>query len=193
MTYAKQKTKLKLVISIGANIPGILGNPTNTIVAIRPQIEKSILEWNVDLNYPKNHSQNIDKSLSFQWAPLFETEPLGVQINQPKFINTVLVVEGKGFSTVKPSKEAAIFLMKKFLELEKVAGRKREKTESLWGPRSLDIDFISWGELQVDTKTLILPHPRLSERNFVLIPLTEVLSKAQGKPTRIHSKNIWPE
>ena len=193
MTYAKQKPELKLVISIGANIPGILGDPINTIVAIRPQIEKSILEWNVDLNYPKNHSQNIDKSLSFQWAPLFETEPLGVQINQPKFINTVLVVEGKGFATVKPNKEAAICLMKKFLELEKVAGRKRKNTESLWGPRSLDIDFISWGELQVDTRTLILPHPRLSERNFVLIPLTEVLSKAQGKPTRIHSENIWPE
>ena len=193
MTYAKQKPELKLVISIGANIPGILGDPINTIVAIRPQIEKSILEWNVDLNYPKNHSQNIDKSLSFQWAPLFETEPLGVQINQPKFINTVLVVEGKGFATVKPNEEAAIYLMKKFLELEKVAGRKRENTESLWGPRSLDIDFISWGELQVDSRTLILPHPRLSERNFVLIPLTEVLSKAQGKPTRIHSKNIWPE
>ena len=193
MTYAKQKPELKLVISIGANIPGILGDPINTIVAIRPQIEKSILEWNVDLNYPKNHSQNIDKSLSFQWAPLFETEPLGVQINQPKFINTVLVVEGKGFTTVKPNKEAAICLMKKFLELEKVAGRKRENTESLWGPRSLDIDFISWGELQVDSRTLILPHPRLSERNFVLIPLTEVLSKAQGKPTRINSENIWPE
>ena len=193
MTYAKQKPELKLVISIGANIPGILGDPINTIVAIRPQIEKSILEWNVDLNYPKNHSQNIDKSLSFQWAPLFETEPLGVQINQPKFINTVLVVEGKGFASVKPNEKAAICLMKKFLELEKVAGRKRENTESLWGPRSLDIDFISWGELQVDTRTLILPHPRLSERNFVLIPLTEVLSKAQGKPTRIHSENIWPE
>ena len=193
MTYAKQKPELKLVISIGANIPGILGDPINTIVAIRPQIEKTILEWNVDSNYPKNHSQNIDKSLSFQWAPLFETEPLGVKINQPKFINTVLVVEGKGFTTVKPTEEAAICLMKKFLELEKVAGRKRENTESLWGPRSLDIDFISWGELQVDTRTLILPHPRLSERNFVLIPLTEVLSKAQGKPTRIHSENIWPE
>ena len=193
MTYAKQKPELKLVISIGANIPGILGDPINTIVAIRPQIEKSILEWNVDLNYPKNHSQSIDKSLSFQWAPLFETEPLGVQINQPKFINTVLVVEGKGFASVKPNEKAAICLMKKFLELEKVAGRKRGNTQSLRGPRSLDIDFISWGELQVDTRTLILPHPRLSERNFVLIPLAEVLSKAQGKPTRINSQNIWPE
>ncbi len=83
--------------------------------------------------------------------------------------------------------------MKKFLELEKIAGRKRKDTEVLWGPRSLDIDFISWGCLQVNTKNLILPHPRLSERNFVLIPLTEILSKAQGKPKRINSQHCWPE
>jgi len=54
-------------------------------------------------------------------------------------------------------------------------------------------DFISWGGLQINTDNLILPHPRLSERNFVLIPLAEVLSKTQGKPKRISSQNIWPE
>ena len=193
MTYAKQKTELKLVISIGANIPGILGDPIKTIAAIRPRLEKSILEWNVSLNCPKIDSQNIDKSLSFQWAPLFETDPLGGPIDQPRFINTVLVVQGKAFSSVKPNEKAAICLMKKFLELEKVAGRDRENTEILWGPRSLDIDFISWGGLQINTETLILPHPRLSERNFVLIPLTEVLSKTQGKPRLIKPQDIWPE
>ena len=193
MTYAKQKTELKLVISIGANIPGILGDPIRTIAAMRPHIEKSIIEWNIALNHPKIDSQNFDKSLSFQWAPLFETDPLGGPIDQPRFINTVLVVEGEGFTSVKPSKKAAISLMKRFLELEKIAGRDRENTKIFWGPRSLDIDFISWGGLQINTDTLILPHPRLSERNFVLIPLTEVLSKAQGKPKRIDSKNIWPE
>ena len=92
-----------------------------------------------------------------------------------------------------PNERAAICLMKKFLELEKIAGRERENTEILWGPRALDIDFISWGELQISTDTLILPHPRLSERNFVLIPLAEVLSKAQGKPKQISSPNLWPE
>ncbi|WP_269624246.1 2-amino-4-hydroxy-6-hydroxymethyldihydropteridine diphosphokinase [Prochlorococcus marinus] len=193
MTYAKQKPELKLVISIGANIPGILGDPIRTISAIRPQIEKTIIEWNVALNCPKIDSQNIDKSLSFQWAPLFETDPLGGPFDQPRFINTVLVVAGEDFASVTPNKKAAICLMKKFLELEKIAGREREKTEFFWGPRSLDIDFISWGELQINTETLILPHPRLSERNFVLIPLAEVLSKSQGKPKRIISKNIWPE
>ena len=193
MTYAKQKTELKLVISIGANIPGILGDPITTIAAMRPQIEKSIIEWNVALNCPKIDSQNIDKSLSFKWAPLFETDPLGGPIDQPKFINTVLVVEGEAFFSVTPNEKAATCLMKKFLELEKIAGRNRENTEILWGPRSLDIDFISWGELQINSDNLILPHPRLSQRNFVLIPLAEVLSKAQGKPKRITSLNIWPE
>ncbi len=193
MTYAKQKTELKLIISIGANIPGILGDPITTIAAMRPQIEKSIIEWNVALNRPKIDHQNIDKSLSFKWAPLFETDPLGGPIDQPRFINTVLVVQGEDFASVSPNKKAAICLMKKFLELEKIAGRERENTEIFWGPRSLDIDFISWGELQINTDILILPHPRLSQRNFVLIPLAEVLSKTQGKPKRITSQQIWPE
>ena len=193
MTYAKQKPELKLVISIGANIPGILGDPIRTIATMRPVIEKSIIEWNAALNYPRIDYQNIDKSLSFQWASLFETEPLGGPLDQPKFINTVLVVEGGDFASVTPNEKAAKCLMKKFLELEKIAGRERENTEIIWGPRSLDIDFISWGGLQINTDTLILPHPRLSERNFVLIPLAEALSKSQGKPKRINSQNIWPE
>ena len=92
MTYAKQKPELKLVISIGANIPGILGDPIRTIAAMRPQIEKSIIEWNVASFCPKIDSQNIDKSLSFQWAPLFETDPLGGPIDQPKFINTLTCI-----------------------------------------------------------------------------------------------------
>ena len=193
MTYAKQKTDLKLVISIGANIPGILGDPIKTITAIRPEIEKSILQWNVSINSQRIKSKNIDKSLSFHWSSLFESNPLGGPINQPNFINTVLVVEGVGFASVKPNKKAAICLMKKFLELEKLGGRERENKEIFWGPRSLDIDFISWGELQLNTDTLILPHPRFGERNFVLIPLTEVLSKIQGKPKRIKSISNWPE
>ena len=193
MSYAKPEPELKLVISIGANIPSILGDPVRTIAAVRPQIEKSIIEWNFALNYPKIKQQNFDKSLSFKWSALYETDPLGGPTDQPNFINTVLVVDGEGFSTIKPQKKAAIDLMKKFLDLEKIAGRERKNTEIFWGPRSLDIDFISWGGLQINTKTLILPHPRLSERNFVLIPLTEVLSKAQGKTKRINSQNIWPE
>lgn len=67
------------------------------------------------------------------------------------------------------------------------------KKEIIWGPRTIDIDLLSWGELQVKTEDLILPHPRLTERNFVLIPLSEVLAKTQGKPRQIKSHTNWPE
>ena len=193
MTYAKPKPKVKLVISIGANITSKLGDPIRTIAAMRPQIEKSIIDWNVALNFQEIEAKNIDKSLLFKWSPLYETDPLGGPTDQPNFINTVLVVEGETFLSIKPNKKAAIDLMKKFLALEKIAGRERKNKEIFWGPRSLDIDFISWGGLQVNTSTLILPHPRLSERNFVLTPLTDILSETQGKPRRINSQNIWPE
>ena len=193
MTYAKPEQELKLVISIGANIPSKYGDPLNTIVAVRPEIEKSIRDWNLVFNCPKIQHKNHDQSLSFKWAPLFETDPLGGPIDQPNFINTVLVVTGEVFSLVKPQEKAAIDLMKRFLNLERLAGRERKNKEIFWGPRSLDIDLICWGGLQVNTETLILPHPRLSERNFVLVPLTEVLSETQGKPRRIQSPNIWPE
>ena len=193
MSYAKPAQELKLVISIGANIPSKLGDPLRTIVAIRPQIEKIIREWNVVFNSPKNKIKNDVNCLSFKWAPLFETDPLGGPRDQPNFINTVLVVGGETFSSVQPQEKAAIDLMKRFLDLETITGRERNNTEIFWGPRSLDIDLISWGGLQINSETLTLPHPRLSERNFVLIPLAEILSETQGHPRRIRSQNIWPE
>ena len=58
MTYAKPEQELKLVISLGANIPSKLGDPLRTIAAIRPQIEESIREWNVVFNYPKIQQEN---------------------------------------------------------------------------------------------------------------------------------------
>ena len=193
MTFAKQKQELKLVISIGANIPSKLGDPIRTIASTRPLIERSIIDWHVALNFPKVQQENHDMSLFFKWAPLFETDPLGCPSNQPKFINTVLLVEGNEFKTINPTKKAAISLMREFLELEKIAGRERANSDPYGGPRPLDIDFLCWGELQLNTETLILPHPRFSERNFVLIPLTEVLAKTQGKPRRIKPQDIWPE
>lgn len=193
MTYAKPVPKWKLIIGIGANIPSKLGDPITTLTSIRPEIEKNIYEWNISFNNPKNNLQNIDKSLSFHWSPLFETDPLGSLINQPNFINAVLVIDGEDFSSVLPNEKSAIELMKKLLDLEKTFGRERGKKEIIWGPRTIDIDLLSWGELQIKREDLVLPHPRLSERNFVLIPLSEVLAKTQGKPRQIKPNKNWPE
>jgi 2-amino-4-hydroxy-6-hydroxymethyldihydropteridine diphosphokinase len=58
--------------------------------------------------------------------------------------------------------------------LETAFGRDR-RAEVRWGPRTLDIDLLLFGDQVIDTPTLTIPHPRLAERAFVLVPLVEVL------------------
>ena len=62
-------------------------------------------------------------------------------------------------------------------EVERSFGRDRHKEER-WGPRSLDIDLITYGEETLDDPKLTLPHPRLFERAFVLVPLNEIAPDA---------------
>ena len=91
---------------------------------------------------------------------LYESRPVGP--TQPDFLNGV--VEGK----TDLSPETFLSLLKK---TEKELGR----SEGLrWGPRVVDLDLLSYGESIVDTPSLTVPHPRLEEREFVLVPLSEI-------------------
>jgi 2-amino-4-hydroxy-6-hydroxymethyldihydropteridine diphosphokinase len=82
--------------------------------------------------------------------------------DQPDFVNCVAVVE----TTEEPAGLIALCL-----EIERELGRVR--TEK-WGPRAIDIDIVDYDGLALSTPALTLPHPRLEERAFVLIPLLEV-------------------
>ncbi|MBV9385092.1 MAG: 2-amino-4-hydroxy-6-hydroxymethyldihydropteridine diphosphokinase [Chroococcidiopsidaceae cyanobacterium CP_BM_ER_R8_30] len=62
-------------------------------------------------------------------------------------------------------------LLKKLLDIEAQFGRVRQEH---WGPRTLDLDLLLFDNLILDTPTLVLPHPRLRERAFVLVPLAEI-------------------
>jgi 2-amino-4-hydroxy-6-hydroxymethyldihydropteridine diphosphokinase len=62
-------------------------------------------------------------------------------------------------------------LLEKLLAIEQQFGRVRSLP---WGPRTLDLDIILFGDLILDTPGLKIPHPRMSERAFVLIPLAEI-------------------
>jgi 2-amino-4-hydroxy-6-hydroxymethyldihydropteridine diphosphokinase len=59
------------------------------------------------------------------------------------------------------------------LAVERAFGRDRG-SEQRWGPRTLDIDILVYGDLTLDTPELVLPHPRLLERAFVLVPLCDI-------------------
>lgn len=96
-------------------------------------------------------------------SSLYETEPVGLR-EQPWFLNCV--VEGE--SDVAPER-----LMRSLLELEQQLGRVREGVPAM-GPRTIDLDLILYGEVQMETDELTLPHPRYRQRRFVLAGLAEL-------------------
>jgi len=91
---------------------------------------------------------------------VFETEPLGPP--QPRFLNAV--VEAR---TALPPRG----LLQAAQAVEKALGRVRGER---WGPRVIDVDVLTLGGEVVDEPDLILPHPRMHERGFVLVPLLEL-------------------
>lgn len=95
-------------------------------------------------------------------SPLYKSAPLGPQ-DQPDYINAVAVL-----ATTLP----AAVLLAALRSIELRHGRRRDGTR--WGPRTLDLDILLYGDLTQDTPELTLPHPGLHERAFVLYPLHDV-------------------
>jgi 2-amino-4-hydroxy-6-hydroxymethyldihydropteridine diphosphokinase len=93
----------------------------------------------------------------------YRTPAWGVT-DQPPFVNLCVAVE-----TELPPRQ----LLDRALTVERSFGRNRA-AERRWGPRTLDIDILAYGDLAIDEPGLVLPHPRLFERAFVLMPLAEI-------------------
>ena len=94
-------------------------------------------------------------------SSLFETEPVGY-LEQPHFLNAVVALE----TSLAPGD-----LLRSLLGIERDLGRTRPFPNA---PRTLDLDLLLVDELVLDTSELTLPHPRLHERAFVLVPLAEL-------------------
>jgi 2-amino-4-hydroxy-6-hydroxymethyldihydropteridine diphosphokinase len=94
----------------------------------------------------------------------YRTPPWGFKY-QPPFINLCIAVETR----LSPRE-----LLARAQAVELQLGRDRAH-EKRWGPRTADIDIIAYDDLTLDELGLILPHPRLFERAFVLVPLAEIL------------------
>ena len=95
-------------------------------------------------------------------APLYETAALGGPVGQPPYLNTVLQVE----TTLEPERLLALCH-----QIEKDFGRQRQEQ---WGPRTLDLDILFYDSMIRMDIELVLPHPRLHERAFVLFPLADL-------------------
>ena len=96
---------------------------------------------------------------------VYETDPVGPP--QPDYLNAVVMVE---------TRLSARRLLEACLAVERGMGRERRER---WGPRIIDLDVLGYGREQIDEPGLEVPHPRMHERAFVLVPLLEL----EAEPT----------
>jgi 2-amino-4-hydroxy-6-hydroxymethyldihydropteridine diphosphokinase len=104
----------------------------------------------------------------------YSTPPWGDE-QQPPYVNACVEID----TALDP--HALLALLQ---AIEREHGRDRT-SERRWGPRTLDLDLIAYDDLALDTPDLVLPHPRLFERAFVLVPLSEIAPDRliQGRTT----------
>ncbi|MGW8380961.1 2-amino-4-hydroxy-6-hydroxymethyldihydropteridine diphosphokinase [Streptomyces sp. ODS28] len=96
-------------------------------------------------------------------SPVYETEPWGVEPgSQPSYFNAVVLVK----TTLPPAS-----LLERGHAIEEALERTREER---WGPRTIDVDIVSYQDVVSDDPSLTLPHPRAHERAFVLAPWHDV-------------------
>ena len=111
-------------------------------------------------------------------SPVYETDPVGCPPNSPKFLNAVLEIEFGG---------APRALLKKIVAYEVAHGRDRELPKN--AARTIDLDILYFGEKEILEKDLVVPHPRMAERRFVLLPLStirpEMIVKGTAKTVRM--------
>lgn len=93
---------------------------------------------------------------------IYETEPVGV-MDSPPFLNMAAEIHARG---ITPSQ-----MLARMLRIEYLLGR---KDKSLKKPRTIDLDLLFYSTIRVDTPFLTIPHPRVAERKFVLVPMAEI-------------------
>jgi 2-amino-4-hydroxy-6-hydroxymethyldihydropteridine diphosphokinase len=93
---------------------------------------------------------------------LYETEPVGFRGNND-FLNMVISIE----TPLLPSE-----LLESLMKSEKLLGRTRGESNTI--SRTIDIDILIYDDLVIDNNTLVIPHPRMHERKFVLVPLNDL-------------------
>jgi 2-amino-4-hydroxy-6-hydroxymethyldihydropteridine diphosphokinase len=106
----------------------------------------------------------------------YATPPWGVT-DQPPFVNAAISVS----TSLSPQA-----LLRRAHSVERAFGRDRDREDRRWGPRTIDIDLLAYEDLVLHEHDITLPHPRMLERAFVLVPLAEIAPewKISGIPVR---------
>ncbi len=136
-------------IGLGSNMPSPAGAPAQT------------------LNGAVEAIRHLSGTGVIGVSSFHETAPVG-PVAQPAYLNACVAIE----TSMSPRE-----LLNHLLTIERCYGRDRVR-EQRWGPRTLDLDLILYGDRVINEPGLHIPHPRMHERLFVLEPLAEVLPHA---------------
>ncbi|MEZ9437708.1 2-amino-4-hydroxy-6-hydroxymethyldihydropteridine diphosphokinase [Vibrio atlanticus] len=111
--------------------------------------------------------KNLPRTTFFATSQLYSSTPMGPQ-NQPDYINAVVAIR---------TELTPIELLDCTQKIEQEQGRVRK--DERWGPRTLDLDIVLYGNEVIDSERLTVPHYGMKEREFVLYPLAEIAPSLQ--------------
>ena len=152
-----------ILVALGSNMPGPWGSPRETVLRAIGELNQFPLKL-------------------VAVSQLLKTKAFGIE-NQPDFINAVAVIE----TALAPES-----LLRKLHMIERAAGRTRRRR---WGPRTLDLDLLAYHEIKkrqegLAQKLLVLPHPGIAQRDFVLKPLLEVAPRWRNPASKKNVKDM---
>ena len=129
------------------------------------------------LNMACNHLRS-EALRGFRASSVYESEPL-LKMPQRKYFNMVIC----GLTVLSPSD-----LLKICQQIEISSGRIRRER---WGSREIDIDILSYGSRIIDKDDLVIPHPDIQNRSFVLMPMIELSPEWLHPETGVTIKELW--
>lgn len=138
-------------IGLGANLQSAHGDPAATVLAAA----QALVPFS---------------SVPVLLSSLWQTTPVDCPPGSPPFINAVAAIVP--LDSLPQDASGAITLLRQLQRIELDFGR--ERGDQVNAPRALDIDMLCWGDLALQTPELVLPHPRMLVRRFVLEPLAEI-------------------
>jgi len=147
-----------------------------------------------NLRQALEHLAQTPETAVVRASSLYDTEPVGVE-DQPHFLNAVAQLE----TQLAPRQ-----LLWNLMLIERRLGRVRSQR---WGPRTLDLDLLMVDDLVLDEEDLELPHPEMTKRSFVLVPMVELepllvhpvtgetmlalLQRLGARPLVKHGSRLW--
>jgi len=189
-----------LAIALGANLPSPAGEPADTLLAVRPLLEQMLQGWaqasllfrwspllqTAPVGGPPGQCQYSNGVLLVELPPALAVKaapsPSAVALDPTGCDATGWDATECNATGPHGLDSAALDLLQGLQRLEAEFGRPPQPERQHWGPRSLDLDLLWWGDLELDlpatsaTPALQLPHPLWQQRSFVLEPLATLIA-----------------